>query len=248
MFSHLIKSQRTVELKESSVSELLDVQYSKRARRMSLKLEPYSGRVKFVMPQHGCPARALEFIKEHEGWIRERVSKLPAPVPFRHGELINLVGEAYTIQVISSQRRTTKISIQDGSLQVKTNLVDPSPRIKRYLKELARHKIVDLAEDKYLKLNEKKSIKSVSIRDTKSRWGSCSEDGKLSFSWRLIFAPVEAFDYVIAHEVAHLVHMNHSKAFWSLCESLCVNYEYGRNWMDTHGNTLMRYGQNIQEP
>ena len=88
-----------------------------------------------------------------------------------------------------------------------------------------------------------KRVRSVQVRDTKSRWGSCAQDGSLSFCWRLIFAPTVAFDYVVAHEVAHLSHMNHGKRFWSLCEKLSANYTAGKRWMQVHGHTLMCYGQ-----
>lgn len=76
----------------------------------------------------------------------------------------------------------------------------------------------------------------------KSRWGSCAEDGNLSFCWRLIFAPREVIDYVVAHEVAHLVHFDHSAAFWRLCDRLSVDMDYGRDWLKSHGQTLMSYG------
>jgi hypothetical protein len=79
------------------------------------------------------------------------------------------------------------------------------------------------------------------VREKKSRWGSCSSDDHLSYSWRLIFAPPAALDYVVAHEVAHLVHMNHSKAFWNLCRSLSHDFVNGQYWMKNHGHELMRY-------
>ena len=103
---------------------------------------------------------------------------------------------------------------------------------------------VDMATDKADIIN--KNISSVTVRDTKSRWGSCSHKGELSFSWRLIFAPYDAIDYVIAHEVAHLIHMDHSKNFWTLCRSLSSNFVEGKFWMQNHGNSLMRYGINDQ--
>ena len=86
-----------------------------------------------------------------------------------------------------------------------------------------------------------KEIKSVRVSDTKTRWGSCSHDGRLCFSWRLAFAPYEAIDYVVAHEVAHLRHLDHSKEFWTLCEELSIDYAAGKRWMKENGSELMRY-------
>lgn len=80
------------------------------------------------------------------------------------------------------------------------------------------------------------------IKDMKSRWGSCAVSGEISLSWRLIFAPIVAVDYVIAHEVAHLVHHNHSPSFWTLCRELSRDFDEGTRWMKHHGSELMVYG------
>src|SRR4051812_28398998 len=87
-----------------------------------------------------------------------------------------------------------------------------------------------------------KKVKRASFRATKRRCSSCSHDGRLSYSWRLIFAPTEALDYVVAHEVAHLRHLDHSRNFWGLCRDLSVNFLEGQFWMHNHGQDLMRYG------
>lgn len=76
-----------------------------------------------------------------------------------------------------------------------------------------------------------REVKSIRYKDTKSRWGSCSVDGRLSFSWRLVMAPKEVFEYVVAHEVAHLIEMNHGPRFWTLCEKLCPNSKVYRTWL-----------------
>lgn len=86
------------------------------------------------------------------------------------------------------------------------------------------------------------STPALKIKDMKSRWGSCATSGEISLSWRLVFAPMAAIDYVIAHEVAHLVHHNHSAAFWALCRELSVDFDEGSRWMKRHGSELMVYG------
>ena len=84
------------------------------------------------------------------------------------------------------------------------------------------------------------SYSRLSIRDTRSRWGSCSSEGVLMYSWRLIMAPPEVLDYVAAHEVAHLVEMNHSAAFWAMVERICPDYDVHRAWLRKNGDVLHR--------
>ena len=110
---------------------------------------------------------------------------------------------------------------------------------KRYLKKLVKDEISILAHEKATKIDQ--TINKIHVRDTKTRWGSCSEDGNLNFSWRLIFAPYESLDYVVGHEVAHLEHLDHSKAFWSVCRKLSDDFVEGKYWMQAHGSELMRY-------
>ena len=85
-------------------------------------------------------------------------------------------------------------------------------------------------------------VKRISIRDQSSRWGSCTSAGSLSFSWRLILAPPFVLDYLAAHEVAHLVEMNHSARFWRVVARVCPSVERAKKWLDTYGNDLHRYG------
>lgn len=113
-------------------------------------------------------------------------------------------------------------------------------RVREWLKRRAREEIVPRAEQKASEIG--KRLKKISLRDTSSRWGSCSHDGNLSFSWRLIFAPAEVLDYLVCHEVAHLAHHNHGPAFWAAVRRLCPDYEKAQNWLKQHGRRLYAYG------
>jgi hypothetical protein len=124
---------------------------------------------------------------------------------------------------------------------VLTNKIDPSARIRRFLIDFARERIAEMTYEKAAMIRRK--VTDVEVRDTRSRWGSCGDDGRICFSWRLIFAPLKALDYVVGHEVAHLLHMDHSDNFWNACERLCKDYEFGKNWMRDNGHDLMRFGQ-----
>ena len=158
------------------------------------------------------------------------------------GAILPLLGDDIEIRVhYRPELKDTRIVLNTKVLSVYTNKRDPSARIKRFLIGLAEEKLSKLAIRKAAKIG--KSITAIKVRDTKTRWGSCSEDRNLSFCWRLIFAPPDAFDYVVAHEVAHLKHMDHGTAFWALARKLSRNYEAGYVWMQGNGQELMRYGQ-----
>lgn len=220
------------------------IRISRRARRLALRLDAGARVVHLVVPHRMSLKKAYAFAHEHEAWIRERLSALPRAVSFDHGTVLPLLGRDVRIAVTFDETlKSTRIALTDGELRVHTNKPDPSARIHRFLVGLARKEITERVRKKCARTG--KVFRSVQIRDTRSRWGSCGEDGRLSFSWRLIFAPPAALDYVVAHEVAHLSHLDHSRAFWSLCRSLSDDYLEGHHWMQANGAELMRYGQNF---
>ncbi len=223
------------------ISPALALKKSKRARRVTLRLDVQKRVINLIVPEKMSEKRALRFAKENQIWIREKLAGLPDIIPFENGQTVPVFGDDMLIKVLldTTSKRTT-ITLNDKDLSVLTNKTDPGPRIERFLKEESKKAIKDLANEKAEQIGKK--ISAISIRDTKSRWGSCSNDGRLSFSWRLIFAPFASLDYVVAHEVAHLIHMNHSPSFWQLCEELSTDYSTGKKWIKQHGGTLMRYG------
>ena len=130
--------------------------------------------------------------------------------------------------------------IEDGEINVTGDIKYLSRRLSDWLKKQAQIRIKTLV---YQKAKQIKRVPSrITIRDTRTRWGSCSSKGRLSFSWRLIFAPPEILDYVVAHEVAHLVHMNHSSKFWNTVDRLTENAKSGRAWLNGNGSALQRIG------
>ena len=222
------------------ISEDLEMRRSTRARRMSLRLDVKSRKIILTAPKRASMKSAYLFAWEHKNWIAESLAALPGPVPLAHGETIPVLGQKRLITVsYDPDWRRTDIELTATRLIVRTNKDDPAPRIRRYLKDLAKRELAALAQEKAACTGKK--LRSVTVRDTISRWGSCSSDGNLSFSWRLIFAPQSAFDYVVAHEVAHLLHMDHSPRFWAACEALSTDYTRGKRWMKQRGSELMRY-------
>lgn len=223
------------------IEDLVTVKRSKRARRVALRLDPVERVIHLVVPEKMALRKAYGFAQNHEDWVRKTLDGLAPTIAFSHGTVLPVFGDALTLDIRCDpalKRATIKKS--EDALLVRTYQDDPSNRIMAYLKKLSRDGLADMASDKVERIGKK--ISSVTVRDTKSRWGSCAQDGSLSFSWRLIFAPYAAIDYVVAHEVAHLVHMDHSRAFWTLCRDLSDDFMEGKYWMQNHGNELMRYG------
>ncbi|HQX27763.1 MAG TPA: SprT family zinc-dependent metalloprotease [Alphaproteobacteria bacterium] len=227
--------------REPKLPSYIKVKKSARARRMALRLDAKERVFHLVLPKGMSVRSATAFIEEHERWMKEKLRELPRPVSFNHGESIPVFGRHRTIRVIKRKTlKTTDVILKQNEILVVTNLDDPTQKVKRALAKWAKLRLTELAEEKAAEINEK--VKEIHVRDTKSRWGSCADDGGLSFSWRLIFAPEVALDYVVAHEVAHLRHMNHGRHFWNLCRAISDDFLEGQYWMQNFGQDLMRYG------
>ena len=217
------------------------IKRSTRARRLALRLDPKARVVNLVVPRGISEARALAFAAEQQDWIAGRLSALPQPIAYEDGAIVPILGRNRVLSItFDPSLKTTSITLHRKELLVFTNKEDPTSRIQRFLRELARDTLTMLCHEKAALIGKK--VKTIHIRDTKSRWGSCAPGGRLSFSWRLIHAPYESLDYVAAHEVAHIRHMNHGPRFWALCEELSEDYEGGKGWMRANAQELMRFG------
>lgn len=221
------------------------VRISPRARRVALRLDPATRTVHLIVPRRMSLARAMDFARAHEDWIYKSLNALPDLIPFEAGMEIPVLGVPRVVEISSEAKSASKskgrgILLEERKIMVCGARGEPQARIRRFLIKLAQETLETLVREKLPVIG--KTVKKIGVRDTRSRWGSCSADGVLNFSWRLIFAPPEAMDYVVAHEVAHLVHMDHSKAFWALCANLSTDFSTGRRWMRLHGQSLMRYG------
>jgi predicted metal-dependent hydrolase len=232
------RSQADVDF--SNISEHLELRVSARARRMALRVVSHDRKVHLVIPLRASLRKAYEFAYAHQDWINEKIAGIPAPIPFADGVAIPVFDRVYQIKIIPALSRITTIDFEAESLRVDTRLENPSPRIERFLKAHAATELGTMAREKAARLG--RSLKTLTVRDMTSRWGSCSIDGRMALSWRLVFAPRIAADYVVAHEAAHLIHPNHSERFWKLCEELSTNFEGGKSWMKINGYRLSRYG------
>ena len=212
------------------------VKPSQRARRMSLRLDVKIGDIVLTWPRGASEQGALRFVEQNRLWIEQSRRKLPQPKTFTEGGTISVHGQEYKI-VRKDGRGVTSLS--EGQLIVHSRPEHLSRRIKDFLKEKAREVLEEIAAEKLSDINKKAA--GVRVIDPKTRWGSCSADGSMMFSWRLILAPPDVLDYVVAHEVAHRIHMNHSRKFWALCASLTTDAGEAKRWLKKNGHALMAY-------
>jgi predicted metal-dependent hydrolase len=217
----------------------LAIRVSPRARRVCLRIDAARRRVELVLPP-GVPAEfGLRLLRDKRGWIASRLAALPQPVPFVDGAVVPVLGVPHRIRR-SSDAAAPPVVVADCEIRVRGDPAHLPRRVRDHLAHLARDELASRARPLAERISRK--IARVSVRDTKSRWGSCSSSGNLSFSWRLIFAPGEVVDYVVAHEVAHLAEMNHGPRFWRLVDSLAPGYSPHRRWLDRHRALLLSYG------
>ena len=208
---------------------------SGRAKRISLRISQLDGRVTLTMPTRLPEREAMDFAREKETWIRKHLDARGSEVSVVLGAQIPLGGRMLTL-VQGTGRR---VEIGEETIAVPGKPERAGKRLAAYLKEVARDRLAGACDDYAALLG--KRYNRISIRDTRSRWGSCTSDGGLMFSWRLIMTPPEVLDYVAAHEVAHLAEMNHSAAFWAGVERIYGPYKAPRSWLRKNGSDLHRY-------
>ena len=226
---HPLSDGRTVELR---------VRKSRRARRMILRVLPFGAGVEVVLPPGVAEAEGLDFSRRRAGWIESHLEEQPPRAPFADGAEIPFLGENLIIRHCPQMRGAVKR--ERGELRVAGEIAHLSRRVADWLKARAREEISPCAHEMAEDLG--KRVQRIGLRDPRTRWGSCSATGGLSFSWRLVLAPVPVLEYVVAHETAHLVEHNHSPAFWRVVEKLVGDSSEQRQWLRHSGPDLHRYG------
>jgi hypothetical protein len=212
------------------------------ARRYTLRVQAANRAVVLTMPPRGSVKEARAFAERNGGWIAARLKRLPQGVPFDAGMELPLRGVPHRI-VHRAARGTVWVEPGEGMplLCVAGDRAHLARRVRDFLKREAKRDLEATSRHYADMLGV--TIKRVSVRDQASRWGSCTAAGVLSYSWRLILAPPYVLDYLAAHEVAHLVEMNHSRRFWRVVARICPDWERAKGWLVAHGNALHRYGE-----
>jgi predicted metal-dependent hydrolase len=213
-----------------------------RSKRLSLRLSRATGEMVLTMPQRASLSSAHTFAQAYAGWIAARLQKQPQTIPLNAGSVFPLRG--ISTLIVNRPRVPGGVMLtmgEDGGsqLHVSGDASHVPRRVKDYLKKQALHDIT-LAVKHY---EAKSGLKSsrITLRDTVSRWGSCSSAKALNFSWRLIMAPPLVLDYLTAHEVTHLKEMNHSPRYWALLNLLCPHVDEAEAWLKKHGVGLHRF-------
>jgi hypothetical protein len=194
------------------------------------------------MPKRGSLNEARRFLDRHSGWLKKQIDRLPPATAIADGQPLPFRGVMHVIRHDPARRGTVAIDA-DGDTPALIVAGDARHLRRRVVDFLKREAKRDL-EWAVIRHSLASGVRAraIRLRDQTSRWGSCSPEGHLSFSWRLVMAPPLVLDYLAAHEVAHLSELNHSRRFWRLCESLCPETSVARAWLAHNGPALHAIG------
>ena len=209
-----------------------------RARRLIVKVHPSTGEVTVVAPSRRGLDRALDFARGEAPWIARQLARVPKPIALVPGAYVPFLGREHAI--VKVERGTVSRDADSATIQVGGRAEHVQRRVIDFLKREARRLFDERSNDFASRIDA--NVKRVTVRDTASRWGSCSTSKTISYSWRLIMAPPFVLDYLAAHEVAHLREMNHSRRFWRLVEALCPQTRQARAWLNAEGAKLHAVG------
>lgn len=226
------------------LQNLPTIRINKRAKRIILKRDPQRGFI-LVISGKSLLHRAMQLWQD---FLKTQPSQRPLPQLTQKkiaiGSTISLIGEDFLIiqngkQLRKVEMHPPKHSGENGRITICASVKNPEKALKNFIYHFAQQVILE--KSAYFAEKAQVSFQKIAIKDMRSRWGSCSKSGNLSYSWRIIMAPESVVDYLCAHEVAHLKHFDHSKAFWALVEDICPGSKPKRQWLKTHGHGLMCY-------
>lgn len=213
------------------------------ARRLTLRVSATGGDVVLTLPPRGRLGPARAFAESHGAWIATRVAKLPERIAFIPGNCVPVRGELHRIIHRDAPRGLVTPGC-DGNgepiLAVYGDRAHIERRVRDFLLRESKRDLDRIVENLTAQLGI--PARRIAIKDTRSRWGSCSSAGRLNFSWRLIMAPAFVLHYLAAHEVAHLKEMNHSVRFWRIVAQLDPRWREAERWLAKNGALLHRYG------
>ncbi len=210
-----------------------------KARRMSLRVDAADGMIVLVTPRRAGIAGTESFLRRNVGWIERQLAAIPLATPVVHGSVIDVLGVRLIVQHSAGAQRGVW---REGDMLLVSGDIDHlARRVRDWLIGEAKRELGVVVRDLAKCLG--RPLARLSIRDPKTRWGSCNRRGVICLSWRLVLAPLHVSRYVAAHEVAHLQHMNHSVAFWRTVDQLVGDAAPARKWLRANGNALHRIGR-----
>jgi predicted metal-dependent hydrolase len=206
-----------------------------RARRISLRLSPSRDGIVMTLPRRTSVEAGMRFLDKQRQWVLDNVETQRA-VTFADGASLPVLGQEV---ILRHQTGRGVSALKEGELHIHGDPAFLTRRVKDFLKKQLHAECLRQARALAQTLNV--TLREVRIRDTRSRWGSCTTGGSLTFNWRLVFAPPPVLQYLVAHEVAHLVEMNHSKRFWGVVAQISSDMVPARQWLKKNGHLLYRY-------
>ena len=222
---------------EAALGFPIKVVKSPLAKKLTLRIDEKSRLPVLTLPRYCSTRKALNFVENHRDWISETLNRLPKIRYFKDGDILSVMGWPYTV---SRQPGRRGGAFLEGNFLIVTGSKEfTHRRICDFLKIKAKEELLRLSRQYAAQINS--TVHNVCIKDTKSRWGSCSTKHNINYNWRIILAPEFVIRYLVCHEVSHLVHQNHSKEFWNCVAALCPDYQSGRNWLKAHGKELYQY-------
>ena len=208
---------------------------SARAKRISLRVSGLDGRVTLTLPLGLADQDGLDFAAQKRDWLRLQIGQKIDIHPVKAGALVPIEGRLRRVQPAAGRR----VVLTDDQIQLPGSVDQLGVKMRGYLRALARDRLATASDGYAARLG--RDYNRLTLRDTRSRWGSCSSQGALMYSWRLIMAPPDVLQYVAAHEVAHLSEMNHAPSFWALLGDLYGDYGPARRWLKENGAGLHNF-------
>ncbi len=225
---------------KSGKKVIVRLEVNPKAKRLILRLDEQRREAVAIAPSKRKLKAAAVFAKERVDWLAKHLSDLPEYQALADGETFNLRGQPCLISRDGPGRRAVLEAGEPQVLRVPGLAESADKRVVRFLRKQAELDLCAAVERHCSRLHV--TAQRVAVKDTRTRWGSCTADGRLAFSWRLVMAPASVLDYVAAHECAHLLEMNHSKAFWAHVETCCPNWKRERAWLRQQGRELHAVG------
>ena len=213
------------------------VRTSPQAKKLSLRVDSKARMPALTIPKYCSKKKAVAFVKDNILWLERQLQKLPETKPFQDKDKISLFGQIYKIK--HNPKTRSGVFIQDNIIYVSGDAEFLSRRVKDFIKTEAKKHFLSLSRRKAKRIDCQ--VNNVVIKDTRSRWGSCSTNNNINYNWRIALAPTEVIDYIVSHEVAHLEHQDHSRNFWNCVKKLCPKYLVGKNWLKTSSKELYIY-------
>ena len=224
-------------MKNTTIGDIpLKILVNAKSKSMKLRLSK-DGEAVLVLPKGTPKFMGIQFAQKNLDWLKAQKEKIGTPRQFENGTSIELLGTAYTIEHNPAARGGA--FIEGDKLIVTGDIIYLHRRVRDFVKKQAYAYIQQKAIQMAAQLDEKPA--KITLRDTSSRWGSCSSNKNLSFCWKLALAPTFVLDYIIAHEVAHLVEMNHSDAFWAVVAKIDNNRADAGMWLRKNGAALQKW-------